>query len=184
MSSYVYYDADGGQERFIGRSGLDVSDPDDFRGFYAPVGVNPGRLGRYITPIPAEWQPLFGDPALSGACCLSIISRTNSGPGVSTFDPDDVGVRDPVPFAQVLGYPLEHPVRYRDDVGSCAGQSTVFNCTTNVVGVAFPARTRSVLFFGRQGIGPNCYKCNGSGGYDAPLTSRRSGRTTRAICSQ
>jgi hypothetical protein len=25
-----------------------------------------------------------------------------------------------------------------------------------------------VLFFGRQGIGPNCYKCNGSGGYDAP----------------
>jgi hypothetical protein len=168
VSSYVYYDADGGQERFIGRSGLDLSEPDDFRGFYPPAGVNPGRLGRYVTTIPAEWRTLFGGPALNGACCLSIIGRTNSGPGVSVFDFDDVGTRSPVPFTQVLGYPLEHPVRFGDDVGDCAGQSDVFNCTTNIVGMAFPAHRRSVLFFGRQGIGPNCYKCNGCGGYCAP----------------
>lgn len=168
VSSYVYYDADGGQERFIGRSGLDLSNPSDFRGFYAPVGINPGRLGRYVTTIPVEWRPFFGGPALNGACCLSIIGRTNSGPGTSVFDFDDVGAEDPVPFTQVLGYPLEHPVRFGNDVGDCAGQSRVFNCTTNIPGVAFPARTRSVLFFGRQGIGPNCYKCNGCGGYCAP----------------
>ena len=168
VSSYVYYDGDGEQERFIGRSGLDLSNPGDFRGFFAPVGINPGRLGRYVTPIPAEWQQPLGGPALNGACCLSIISRTNSGPGASVFDLADVGSRDPVPFTEVLGYPVDHPVRFRDRVGTCAGKSRVFNCTTNIVGVAFPAGTRSVLFFGRQGIGRNCYKCHGSGGYDAP----------------
>lgn len=174
IGSYVYYDADGGQQRFIGASGFNLSSTTDFKGFFSPAGVNPGRLGRYMTTIPSEWQSRLGGPAVSGACCLSIISRTNSGPGISVFNPDDVGVGDSVPFKEVLGYPLDHPVKFGSDQGGCTAQSNVFNCTSSVVAVAFPAGTRSVLFFGSQGTGPVCYKddgpvsCRGTGGYNAP----------------
>jgi len=174
VGSYVYYDASGSQRRFIGDSGFDLTVEGNFSGFFAPSGIDPGKLGRYITTIPAEWHLLLGGPALSGACCLSIISRTNSGPGVSVFNPDEVGVLNPVPFKEVLGYPLSNPVKFGNDQGSCGGQSSVFNCTTNMNGVAFPAATRSVLFFGSQGTGPVCYKnngpasCQGTGGYNAP----------------
>jgi hypothetical protein len=67
------------------------------------------------------------------------------------FDPDDVGRTDPVSATVVLAYPLEHPLA---DVDT---QNDYFNLATQIVGVAFPPGTRSVLFFGRQGIGPYCY---------------------------
>ena len=174
VGSYVYYDAAVSQQRFLGSSTFDLSVSNDFLGFYAPSGVNPGKLGKYMTMIPAEWRSLLGGPSMSGACCLSIISRTNSGPGISVFDPADVGTRNPVPFREVLGFPVDHPVKFGTDQGGCSLQSGVFNCTTSIVAVAFPATTRSVLFFGAQGTGPICYKddgppsCRGTGGYSAP----------------
>ncbi|MEK7227356.1 MAG: peptidoglycan-binding domain-containing protein [Patescibacteria group bacterium] len=171
---YTYYDASVSQKETIGTSGFDLNVPNDFKGFYKPVGINPGKLGRYMTTVPSEWQSLLGGPALSGACCLSIISRTNTGPGVSVFNPDDIGTIDPVPFKEILGYTLTNNLKYGNEVGNCTGQSSLFNCTTSIVGIAFPSGTRSLLFFGTQGIGPNCYKeigepsCRGSGGYNAP----------------
>jgi hypothetical protein len=172
--SYVYYDADVSQEKFIGASGFNLATPNDFTGFFAPSGINPGKLGTYSTVIPPEWRTSLGGPALSGACCLSIISRTNSGPGVSVFDPDHVGVENPVPFKEILGYPLEHPVKFGTQNGACTSQNGVFNCTTTITAAAFPENRSSVLFFGAHGEGPVCYKddgpesCRGTGGYNAP----------------
>jgi hypothetical protein len=174
VNSYVYYDGAGSQQRFIGRSSLDLASTTDFSGFYAPVGTNPGRLGTYSTLIPNEWRSLFGGPALNGACCISIIGRTNYGPGVSVFDPDHVGVLDPLPVKEVLGYDIQNPPKFNGEVGACGGQNGIFNCTTDIRAVVFPKGRRSVLFVGRHGEGPMCYKdggpvsCHGTGGYNAP----------------
>ena len=49
-------------------------------------------------------------PALTGQCCLAIISRTSYGPAVSVFDPNDLGVKNPVPDIPLLYYPASHPL--------------------------------------------------------------------------
>jgi hypothetical protein len=98
---------------------------------------------------------------LTGLCCVSIISRTSLGPAASVFNPAQVGVVPIVPATQVVGYPINQPT-----LGLCEGASTMFNCTTVMGGVAFPEGTRSVLFFGRQGLGKYCYGTGGASGGD------------------
>jgi hypothetical protein len=157
ISAYGYYDANANQvlSHFASSTGLSVEG--DIAGPYQ-VGDWAGIVSGYMTTIPAEWQGVFGGPALTGNCCLPIISRTSYGPAVSVFNPDDVGSLDPVPATPVLYYPAENPLAEWDSTG------TYFNGSTNIVGIAFPPGTRSVLFFGRQGIGPFCYgtgeECN------------------------
>lgn len=150
VSTYSYYDADGDQSVSHFASGLDLAQSGDVLGPVA-VGDRAGIVSGYMAPIPAEWQANLGGPALTGNCCLSIISRTSYGPAVSVFDPNDVGVVDPVPAAPLLEYPASHPLAEWDATGP------YFNGTTNIVGVAFPPGSRSVLFFGRHGIGTFCY---------------------------
>jgi hypothetical protein len=105
----------------------------------------------YMTTIPEEWRQAFNGPALTGQCCVSIISRSSAGPAASVFDPNQVGSASPVPATTILAYPLEHPLAPPE------GQNNLFNLTTQIMGIAFPPGTRSVLFFGRHGTGPYCY---------------------------
>ncbi len=90
------------------------------------------------------------------------------------FDPDDVGVKDPVPFTELSNYTIVSPVRFAGKAGAYDIQTNVFNGSTTMKAVAFPSGTRSVLFFGVQGTGPYCYKdegpesCRGTGGPHAP----------------
>ncbi len=154
ISGSTYYDADYTQVNTHGVSGFDFSIPDDFLGWYRfdpALAANPRSIGGYMAPIPTEWQPLLGGPALTGNCCLSIISNSSAGPAVTVFDPDDVGVADPIPGETLLFYPLSDPLAPVDT------QNTLFNLATHMGGMAFPTGTRSVLFFGRQGTGPYCY---------------------------
>jgi hypothetical protein len=151
VSAYGYYDADGSQKlshfagsRTLGATG-DVIGP-------VQVGSAPaGFVSGYMGLIPTEWQTAFGGPALTGNCCLSIISRTSSGPAVSVFNPDDVGRVSPVPATQVLGYPLDHTLAKGADA------SDLFTRGDQMGGVAFPSGTRSVLFIGKHGLGNFCY---------------------------
>lgn len=161
VSGSTYYDADGTQVNTHGVSGFDFSVDDDFQGWYRfdpAVVANPRSIGGYMTLIPAEWQALLGAPALTGNCCLSIISNSSAGPAVTAFDPAQVGVVNPIPGETLLFYPLDHPLAAVDT------QNNLFNLATHMGGVAFPTGTRSVLFFGRQGTGPYCYgtgdECN------------------------
>jgi hypothetical protein len=109
--------------------------------------------------VPPEWRSLIGYPALTGQCCMSIISRTSSGPAVSGFNPDQVGVTAPVPSKLLIGYP--------NGTSLGPGWNTtnpLFNGGTVMGGVAFPSGTRTILFLGRHGTGPFCYGTGGSSG--------------------
>jgi hypothetical protein len=144
------------QEATHGVSGLTLSEPNDFQGFFPMDAVaNLRALGGYMAHIPPEWQAQFGGPALTGNCCLSIIGATSSGPSISVFNPADVGHSDPISATTLLFYPLEHALC---GAPNCeAMENDLFNLTTRVVGVAFPAGSRSVLFIGGHGTGPYCY---------------------------
>lgn len=157
VSAYGYYDADVSQTRSHFASGMDLAQTGDVVG-PEQVGEQAGVVAGYMTIIPEEWQIHLGGPALTGQCCIPIISRTSAGPAASVFDPEDVGRRNPVPANPLLHYSLEHPLAPED------AQNNLFNLTTQVVGMAFPPGSRSLLFVGRHGIGPYCYgtgeECN------------------------
>jgi hypothetical protein len=152
---FEYYDAGLSARLSHFTSGLDLARTGDFRGMYAVGDLNPGFYAGYMTAIPAEWQAALGGPALTGQCCLSIISRTSYGPAAFVFDPDDVGVKSPVPATPLVYYDSSHPT-----LGSWGNTTAVnldYNMGSGVSGVVFPAGSSSVLFFGTQGTGVPCY---------------------------
>ena len=104
--------------------------------------------------IPQEWQGAFGAPALTGACCYAIITRTSFGPSAFAFDPDKLGQINPVPATPLVSYPEDHPT-----LGTwiANGINLYYNQATSVAGVVFPNGTATVLFLGSNGIGEPCY---------------------------
>ena len=150
VSAYSYYDADGSQSVSHFTSSLDLGSGGDLGGPYA-VGDWAGIVSGYMGLVPPEWQAALGGPAFTGNCCLSIISRTSYGPALSIFDPDSVGSVQPAPAKSLLNYPSSHPLAAWD------ATSPLFNGSTQIRGAAFPPGSRSVLFFGRQGVGEFCY---------------------------
>jgi hypothetical protein len=157
-TAYGYYDAGSVVKLSHFISGLDLSATGDFQGMYqvgkTPATPNPAFVDGYMATIPATWQAQFGGPALTGNCCLSIISRTSLGPAVSVFNPALLETEDPVSVTPVLGYPISHPTlgTYGD-----TSPNVLYNGSMEVHGVAFPQGSRSVLFFGRRGKGTFCY---------------------------
>jgi hypothetical protein len=144
------------QVRSHGVASQDLRRP-DFKGFYAFSGAAapPRALGGPMTPIPLAWQPLFGGPALTGNCCMSIIGATSAGPSATVFDPSTVGTADRIPGKTVLYYPIDAALCGAE--GCEATRNDVFNLTSRVRGMAFVRDTRSILFFGSHGTGPYCY---------------------------
>jgi hypothetical protein len=152
FSAYSTYDADGSQEKSHFVSGINLSQTGDVQGpFRVGKDEGAGFVSGYMGLVPDEWQSLLGGPALTGNCCLSIISRTSSGPALSVFNPDDIGREDPVPATELLGYPLDEALAPGTQKG------LLYNDSTIIRGVAFPSGTRSVLFIGRIGEGDFCY---------------------------
>ena len=172
LTGYSYYDGSGSQTFSHFVSGTNLSVSNDAQGPYQ-IGNWAGIVSGYMTNIPPEWQPLFGGPALTGNCCLSIISRTSLGPAASVFNPSDVGVKNPVPATPVVYYDINHPT-----LGACdTSYAQYFNCSTQIRGLVFPGGTRSVLFWGSQGTGAWCYGTGGSSGGDCydPANSYKGG---------
>ncbi len=163
VSAYIYYDAAGRQSTSHFRL------TDSTAAGPARVGTfGAGYVGGYMTPIPEEWQSALGGTALTGQSLIPIISRTSLGPAAAVFTPTQVAGRDPVQATQVVAYPLKHPT-----LGTCETGKEI-NCSTKIQAMVFPNGTRSVLFIGRHGTGPICYKnegprsCWGTGGWNAP----------------
>ena len=128
-SVYVYYDAAGSQvvshwarpsTRLTGAGA---------KGLYRVGKLGAGMVSGFMAEIPSEWRSLLGGPALTGNCCIPIISRTSFGPGAFAFDPAKLGAADPVAATPLVYYPQhrharrlgldveprEGPVRRRDD---------------------------------------------------------------------
>jgi hypothetical protein len=148
VSGFLFYDAAATQRRSHFSRPLTLSD--------GPVAgpLQVGRLGAgfysgYMGLVPAAWQARLGGPALTGNCCLSIISRTSYGPAAFAFDPEDPGNARPLVYytadRQTLGRYVER------------GAHPVFNGSTRITGIVFPEDTASVLFFGMTGVGNYCY---------------------------
>lgn len=145
VSAYSTYDGSGSAtaSHFAGASVAGLSGP------YRVGTENPGFVGGFMGIVPTEWRALLGGPALTGQCCISIISRTSYGPSVSVFDPAALAARTPATL--LVGYPGDHQA-----FGSPDEQNPNFTWATRMGGIAFPAGTRSVLFIGRHG-GTSCY---------------------------
>lgn len=157
-TAYGYYDAGTNVRLSHFISGMDLASQGDFRGMYQvgekPATPNPAFVGGYMSMIPDKWQSQFGGPALTGNCCLSIISRTSLGPAASVFDPATLGVEEPAAATPVLGYPINHPTlgTYGD-----TDPNALYNGSMSIKGMVFPDESRSVLFFGSRGKGEFCY---------------------------
>ena len=152
----------GSQTTSHGVLDLNLSNP-QFKGYYGFTGATatPRALGGPMTWIPPEWQNDFGGPAFTGNCCISVTGSTSAGPSATVFNPNDVGVKNPIPGKTVLFYPLTHPTCGSEHCE--AQQSNIYNLTTVYGGLAFPPGTRSVLFVTAHGTG-----CYWYGGWDEP----------------
>jgi hypothetical protein len=168
-TAYVYYDAAGTQilSHFI--SPLNLSLQGAVRGILQVGNMGAGFVSGYMALIPPEWQSSLVGPAITGQCCIPIISRSSYGPAAFVFDPGNLGGKNSVPDTPLVYYPSSNPLAAWD------ATSSYFNGTSSIRGLIFPRGTRSILFIGRQGIGTFCYGTGGSSGgecYDPADSSK------------
>lgn len=128
-------------------------------------GLRAGMVAGFMAPIPAEWQSLFGGPALTGQCCIPIIWRSSSGPSASVFDPAHVGSQTPIPSTMLVGYPSKRETLGIYDGGPNGEVGPWYSGPDQYGGVAFPAGTRTVLFVHRRAAS----MCYGPGTRDISL---------------
>ena len=130
------------------------------------VGVPPapqaGFVAGYMGRIPdnsgaggTNWQTALGGTAMTGKACISIINRTSMGPSALAFDPNQIGSVNPVPANPLVYYPSGHWTLGNYESPTVA--NTAINMASEIYGIVFPAGSRSVLFFGRNGLGVTCY---------------------------
>jgi len=159
-TAYIYYDANNSQRGSHFSRSRQLNQP-SFSGWsqvWEPG--KSGYVGGMMAPVPSEWQAKLGAPAITGQCCLPIIWRTSLGPAAIGFNPAQVG-QPMVAGTPLLYYPDNHAT-----LGSWADSNPTYGSTTQILGVAVIANTRTVLYFGRNGMGQNCY---GSGTADPAL---------------
>lgn len=153
----IYYDANNTQAVSHFSRSLDLSE----RSVKGMVRVGqPGKTGfvaGYMAAVPPEWQSRLGGPAVTGQCCIAIISRSSWGPAAFVFDPDDVTANRTASAEPLLYYTGEHPT-----LGAWDASSPTYGGSTQVGGLALIAGTRTALFVGRNGTGALCYG-NGTG---------------------
>ncbi len=168
-AAYSWYDAAYRAYRSHFYASINWStDGTNFHGMYE-VGVNPnggpngGFVGGYMTLIPPEWRDIFCGSVLTGLDGVSIISRSSSGPCAWVFNPDALGVEDPVNATMLVGYPNGHTTIgdfYRES------GSIYHDMTSGSRGIVFPYGTDTILFFGSIGLSEsgqgNCC-CYGKG---------------------
>ena len=151
VTAYLYFDGAGSQRLSHFVSGADLSIAGDVEGPYQVGSLGAGFVSGYLAEVPPEWRDQFGLPVLTGNCCLAVISRTSSGPALFAMDPGRLAGVPAAPATPLVYYPSMHPLAAWD------ATNPLFNGTTEITGVVFPRGTRSVLFFGRRGLGPFCY---------------------------
>jgi hypothetical protein len=156
-SVYVYYDASGSQTRSHWARDSTSLTAGTARGLYRVGKLGAGMVSGFMAEVPRRWRGLLGGPALTGNCCIPIISRTSFGPAAFAFDPARLGAEDGAHDAPLVYYPQDHPTIGAWDASWGPRNGIFFGGGTTVTGVVFPRGTRSVLFFGTQGIGRFCY---------------------------
>jgi hypothetical protein len=116
--------------------------------------LNPGFYGGNMANIPGAFQASLKGQAVTGQCCLAIVGRTSYGPSAFAFDPSKLGTVNPTPVVPLLYYPSTNPLQQWQ-----ASNTNQYNGSSEMAGSLIPEGTRSLLFIGRQGTGPFCYRC-------------------------
>jgi hypothetical protein len=160
---YIYYDAENAQTVSHYTRSLSLSLP-SVQGLDAmpPTGFVSG----WLAAVPPEWQAALGGEALTGQCCIPIVGRTSWGPDAFSFTPSALE-QPPVPATGLVYYTADHPT-----LGNYDQQNPVWGGTTTIGGFAAVSGTRSLLYFGRTGLGDFCY---GEGTDDPDLAGQDDG---------
>jgi hypothetical protein len=154
---YVYYDAAGEQVvSHWSRSATSLTGGTAY-GLYQVGRTGAGMVSGFMAEVPPEWRARLGGPVLTGNCCIPIISRTSFGPAASAFDPAKLGVAAATPAVPLVYYPQDHTTIGAWDASWDPPHGVFFGGGTTIRGVVFPRGSRSVLFFGTQGVGKFCY---------------------------
>ena len=156
-SVYVYYDASDSQVRSDWARSSTSLTRGHVTGLYAVGRQGAGFVSGYMALVPPAWQRPLGGPVLTGQCCIPIISRTSFGPAAFTLDPADLGRRRHAPDHPLVFYPQQHPTLGAWNATWNPRRGRVFGGGTQIRGAAFPTGSRSIMFFGTQGIGRFCY---------------------------
>lgn len=156
-SGVIYYDASNTQSVSHFSRPLTLS----ARGASAMRRLGPrGRVGLvagYMAAVPPEWQTKLGGPALTGQCCIPIVSRTSWGPAAFAWDPAGLHREGEVDATPLVYYTADHPT-----LGHWDGSNPTYGGTISMGGLAVIGGTRTALFVGRNGLGEFCYG-NGTG---------------------
>lgn len=160
-TGYIFYDASNAQSVSHFARPLALSRPGSTP--LKRIGEQ-GRLGfvaGYMAAVPQEWQSRLGAPAITGQCCVPIISRTSWGPSAFAWNPGDFDRSNAVKATALMFFDANNPT-----LGAYEGSSQTFGGTTQMGGVALIDRTRTALFIGGNGTGTFCY---GNGTADKSL---------------
>jgi hypothetical protein len=151
MTATIFYDANAIQQVSHFRRSTDLSKP-SFSGFSRLTGVpQTGYVAGWMGNIPTEWQSKLGGNVLTGECCVPIVTRTSNGMAAFGFDSTKLG-QTTVPASPLLYYTMQ-----KATLGAWEGSNPIYGATTQVAGVAVIGNTRTVLYVGRNGLGPHCY---------------------------
>lgn len=161
----IYYDASNAQRLSHFSRSLELARNEVTHVYQVGETGKAGFVAGYMATVPPEWRAALGGPAVTGQCCISIISRTSFGPGLFAWNPADLGRRDPLPATPLLYYPQQHPT-----LGAWDEANPTYGGTTEMAGVAIIDGTRTVLFAGRNGMGTFCY---GEGTSDTKVAAER-----------
>lgn len=147
----IFYDANNVQRVSHFSRSLQLSSP-SFSGWSSVWQADrSGFVAGWMAQVPSEWQSTLGGAALTGQCCVPIAYRTSNGPAAISFNPAQVG-QPSVSASPLLYYTLDHPT-----LGLWDASNPTYGATTQIHGMAVVAGTRTALFIGRNGMGPNCY---------------------------
>lgn len=165
-SGLIYYDANNTQALSHFSRPMKLSDSGASAMRRVGQKGRTGFVAGYMAPIPAEWQTKLGGPAITGQCCVPIVSRTSWGPSAFAWNPDDL-TRGDASATPLLYYDSDHPT-----LGAWEGSNPTYGGTIQMGGVALIDGTSTALFVGRNGTGTFCY---GEGTADQSLVGKRTG---------
>lgn len=156
-SGLIYYDANNTQSvsHFSRPLSLSTKGAGPMRRVGAAGRV--GMVAGYMAVVPPEWRSKLGGPALTGQCCVPIVSRTSWGPAAFAWDPAQLDQGKNADAEALVYYTSEHPT-----LGAWDGSNPTYGGTIQMGGLAVLAGTRTAVFVGRNGTGPFCYG-NGTG---------------------
>lgn len=158
-TAMIYYDATNAQRVSHFRRSLSLSTP-SFQGWSSVYqATRTGWVAGWLTPVPPEWQTALGGTAVTGNCCVPIVSRTSYGPAAFAFSADAIG-QPHVAATPLLYYDSAHQT-----LGPWSGSNPTYGATTTINGLALINGTRTAIYIGRNGTGPYCYG-NGTGNPD------------------